>query len=662
MALHKSAIDSIDSLKNQIQVHLDVLPYLNSIDWSQQYQGNSSHSSERIDLLACLSEIDLAINRTQTSKGHQRLFSTHLDDLTWRCLISSALRIRAHLRQYAADDLERLNRLLRRQLINNSHPQPVSSISTRNLVDDGVPIVDTLDNQRQQSIQSESPGQPSSNQDGLTSIISQIPAANTGGFRGLFAGAYKDAVGKALTIVVGTGLSIFLVNLLVILTIAWRSARARRRAEQTRVHDSGAIPVGACVVIQQNGSFDQPMKKPNLKKSNLQQSCAGGFANGSLDGLQLNSLINCKQTNSEHRAKHLKFDLPNISNGIVDQELTLHTETLPERGHHGAEQQVCANESVFASSIEALDMNQHHHHHRQQQVYMADTSCAQAVIGDGTCESEVLLSAEPLLDDYYANLDERAEPVLLGEQLNIRQDPYGLPQHQNRSSLHWNLPDEPSPARQVDQCPVQNHRHRHHHHQFCGLNASPMTNQSQSTATTATTTSTNMSANLLHNHAHNHNHTYASHYGHHQMMNRSTIQRPIAPSHKSQLNRQQQQHPLYLDHSTASPSSSTTLSMTPIQLESLTAITGGVSNGQYQLEPIGMIYQASELSQLVNSTTHLPSDQQQQQQQHRHHHQEDFLADKMFLISSADSALPVSDAGEMSQSCLKDDHDNDFNH
>lgn len=613
---HIKTADSTNALRNQIEVHLDVLPYLNSLDWSQQTNQAGSHSSERIDLLACLSEIDSAINRTRSSKGHQRLFSTHLDDLAWRCLISSALRIRSHLRQYAADDLEHLNRLVRQQLINSSHSQPASSITTRNLVDDGIPIVDALDSQRQQSIQSES-GQSSSPTYGPTSVVSQIPVTN-GGITGFFAGAYKDAIGKALTIVVGTGLSIFLLNLLVILTITWRSARARRRAEQTRVHDTAAT----------EGVFSQPIKSTLKKK--LQHSCSeNGFINGSVDGLQMDSLIQSSRSNSEHRAKQLKFDLPNMTNNVAGQDSGFYT-CLANRNHHHTDhshQQSCGDELAMSSFADAHDLNHEHQVCLGEQT-SGELGCGQAEISNGIASAggaEVVLNVEPLLESYYGNLEQ-------GD-INVGQNPYEL--QANGSSLNWDQTgEEPSPPYQISQCPGAQSKHHHHHH-YCGLSASPITNQSFSTNTT-TTTSTYEGADRLVQQQHHHRAT------NHRPLN----QRAAIPSGKSQLHRQQ--HALYLDHSTASPSSSTTLSMTPIQLESIAAMTSNKSNnGQYKLEPIGLIYQASELSQMSSfdpAKLHLSSPMQQQ---------EDFLTDKMFLISSPDSALPISEQ-QVAHSCTQE--------
>lgn len=600
---HFRASDLTSPLINQIQVHLDVLPYLNSLDWPQQYQigRNGSLSSERTELLACLSEIDSAISKTRSSTGHQRLFNTHLDDLTWRCLITSASSIRTHLRQYAADDLEPLNRLIRQQLIKDSHSQPASSITTRNLVDDGLPIMDSLDIQRQQGVQSETGiSSAATNADGSAQVVSQS-TGDTAGIRGFLAGAYKDALGKALTIVVGTGLSIFLLNLFVILTITCRSSRARRRAEQTRVHDLSTPGMAL------NG-FRQSIKKSTLKKSNLQQSPDSDFINNSIDGLQLTSLIQGKRDGSKNRAKHLKFNLPSVPMDNQSNQDSEFFTPITINNNHGTI--TCTSESVVSSLTEAHNLN------HQQQVFIenqapVDLGCNQAINSNrdmGAGECDILLRAGPLLDSYYGNF-EQTESIHDIYPDTVQQDTYDL--QANSSSSNWNQLKITCPQNQNNQYPIQNH---HHHH--CGLNASPITNQSFSTATTTTTTSNNLNGNRKM-----------------QINGTLTQQSANQASYKSKL--RQQKHALYLDHSTASPSSSTTLSMTPIQLESLAAIN---SAQQYQLEPIGLIYQASDLSQVTSfdpTQEHLSCGPQ-----------EGFLADNMFLISSPDSALPISDTAE----------------
>lgn len=115
--------------------------------------------------------------------------------------------------------------------------------------------------------------------------------------RGFFANAYKDALGKALTIVVGTGSLIFLLNLAIVLIIALRSARARRLAR--------ACPVDGQGLSSSPSSSSLPAKRPTLKKS----------INGS------------ERSDSARPGKQLTF-ASNVDQG-ADSELQL----APDSGH-----------------------------------------------------------------------------------------------------------------------------------------------------------------------------------------------------------------------------------------------------------------------------------------------------------------------------------------
>lgn len=79
------------------------------------------------------------------------------------------------------------------------------------------------------------------------------------GVRGFLAKAYRDAMGKALGVVVGTGLLIFLLNLVIVLVIAVRSSRSRRLAAERR----SSQPDQSSPVIP---SLAVPTKRSTLKK------------------------------------------------------------------------------------------------------------------------------------------------------------------------------------------------------------------------------------------------------------------------------------------------------------------------------------------------------------------------------------------------------------
>jgi hypothetical protein len=250
------------------------------------------------DLASCLLELNsiLAAGKkaptaASTSAGDPHIYENStlaraIEEST--CLLKAANKLRGRLRAGASDELDPLvSQFIHLVMLSNNHQhrrqqqqqqplimanksdsdagqqkqqQRISPMTTRNTVNQSESLyLDQLSSSSSSSSVVEPIGHHLERElaDGATNderrhglIASSgggaLPAATSSadGIRGFFAKTYKDAVGQALGIVVGTGLLIFLLNLVIVLVIAFRSRRNLRRtgrvAGQQSVQDSAA--------------------------------------------------------------------------------------------------------------------------------------------------------------------------------------------------------------------------------------------------------------------------------------------------------------------------------------------------------------------------------------------------------------------------------------
>lgn len=269
---------TLEFVKQRSSVSLDLLPYLKSVSetsfqranyTSQSARSNNNHQNatqrQTLEPLGewfnCLSDLNVAIGRWKESISNpsDSLAQVRLREEA-QCLASSELRLRLKVRRSAFDDLETLllnngssnarlspksNELLR--VLHEASSSKSVLVATRNLADGSAgssPLMESdlmeslsfgLDQPTLSSTNATSNSFMSiggSSQTSTTSTSGLVTSSNSStstGLRGFLAKAYKDAIGKALAMVVGTGLMIFMLNLIIVLVISIRSRQSRNR-------------------------------------------------------------------------------------------------------------------------------------------------------------------------------------------------------------------------------------------------------------------------------------------------------------------------------------------------------------------------------------------------------------------------------------------------
>lgn len=221
-----------------------------------------------------------------------------------RCLRSCLHRFRVQLRHLSADtfgsfvaldEASQTAQVVQREERRHS---PASNIATRNLLN-GSSTSDTTGGEY--VVPATSPANV------IPHSQSSAPRSNSGGFGGFLASAYKDAMGKALTIVFGTVLFIFLLNFVIVFFGAMRSARKSKRCQ---VHDNQN---GAAQTQMLDAAALDPEQHcdQQVRKSNLKHPIANGYVAHQLDQMQLTSNSSV-YTQSASTTKQLKFDLTGV--------------------------------------------------------------------------------------------------------------------------------------------------------------------------------------------------------------------------------------------------------------------------------------------------------------------------------------------------------------
>lgn len=496
-----------------MQIHLDLVPYLNSLSDNKTTEVSYSLVSDA-SLINCLNDIDSLLK----NKTNQRLNYNEIDDEV-KCLGQLAAKFRSHLRQYAADDLEPLTKLIQKhqQTHENQSVATSLSITTRNLLTNELLL-------EQQASHNQSAELADSNLVAYVSPrlenslakpvqLNSSTAELVHNLSSLLARAYKQAIGSPLIMVIGTGLSIIVLNLVIVIVISKRSGPAQTGARKGRgraVHDSSPNPMALLSTTQVG------QKRSAIKKTYNENS----------------SQVDCS-----NRIKQLKFDLSSIQSAntadTMQKILQGANNNDDDDDNDEAMFNCLASQSVFQmNDIEREDSN------------------------DG--------------------------------------------QNQVASSIMF---IEPTATLVADEMGATINCQHHQHSELC-----PM---SQQQALQSSSSSPPFASNS----------------------NRSTItdqRNSLCTAETSFAMQQQQQQQANRGHyhyaageangrlvqcnSTNSPNSSTTLSLTPIQLESLTisnsnGFVSPPSNSSYQLmEPIGLIYQTNDLL----SAPYVSLDKQQQ--------------------------------------------------
>lgn len=308
-------------IRDLMSIQLDLVPYLSLGSPTGQQHANSNRPqqvNEPLDLAICLNDIDSALKGLQLATGplQDQLAVARLHD-ECQCLANSTRRLRNQLRSSASYDLEPI---IRRQFGSSSAAAirqlaliGRSSMATRNLASqEGAPADPEAELGQSQLVQAAATGNGS-----LVAATGQgsaptsaKSATGAGTISGLLARAYKDAVGQALTVVIGTGLLIFLLNLLIVVVVL-RSARARRR-NRRNVHDcSSSLQPQEMDCVRANGfGLDNAAETHKPVPSELDDTKLVGQQNPNGAGLaQLASAFR-HQGASARANKSIKFDLP----------------------------------------------------------------------------------------------------------------------------------------------------------------------------------------------------------------------------------------------------------------------------------------------------------------------------------------------------------------
>lgn len=626
----------------QVRIKLDILPYLSLLNTFQNVYKNNTADLE--ELFLCLSDIDTAI-----SESRSNIISNVVDNYSTpiiidriqghlKCLTTSSLRFKNRVRQYGSDDLEPLIRHINSKLHrylegdnglhNGASSSSSSSITTRNLVDEG-PILNNLE-------QSDATSQlemevASSNGSSLIAYVSSNnnlrqdnnPNSSLGGFsfkksslgggmKGFLENTFKDPVGKTLTFVVGTGLSILLLNLIIVAIITLRSSRTRRAAAAAAAQSNASNDF---LSISQNGTgddlndgfeqtFETLSNNNNSKKSTLKKSRISDIESNKSQPF-LNSSFKSNQTTNLRSTKQLKFDLTGVPMRKNFQEDFISSNNDQTSNNKSSQRLSGADQMV-----QMVEFDHQNNNADQTECYPVkdNEQMMFETMMNNFDDAGILLSISPMLT--------KCNSSCMNEFL-MANDEQQQQQQQELSESELDNLQKLWPNQKVTNCneyfyqPCRNkdrqdmttyygsdsdnhfhpHNHNHHHHNQYNSTNSPITStQSNSTITTICPTNTTSSFNassMLVDQKRARDLPACSSSSQHQLNN--------YPCFHQQANYIQNQ-------STGSPGSSATLSVTPIpiQLESLALTTQQVSGKHlHQNSHLDSVYQVESQANFV---------------------------------------------------------------
>lgn len=496
---------------------MDLIPYLQQRQPSRaaaqiggpQQQGNKqSQRLEPIELVSCLNDIEFAlkslpistqqIGRPSPSPSNLSLSSLVRFNEEAQCLVNVTIHLRNQLRSISSLDLDLMVRRLNlvvasagqsRQLalIERSSSGPSASGSLVNTTN-GKAADDNDDNP-----DVDSTGSWQSPRTAPTTTSASSPGGSSTNWlsgKNLLARAYKDPVGQALSVIIGAGFFVFLINLLIVL-IVLRSAR-RNRQRNGRVNDSNESgePFG-----------EDPMKADEPMLSTICTSSANSMGvqladQQHLDNKQQHQLTSSFRTIQRAKisssssspscrpSKSIKFDLT----GTNEHQTLEETTSLMASNHR---LQVPPN----AYNVDSQDDE--------------DDSCGGFDLSQVNGSHRVALTADNRLVKLTTLNPNDLRLAANCDELMFQQQP--VCQHHLQNSL-----------------------------------ASPFGSQSTSSSATIKSNHQNQNQNQSHHHHHHHH----QHHQHHQLNNQMVFIQPDGSSN--------------LHSSIASPSSSTTLSTTPV--------------------------------------------------------------------------------------------------
>lgn len=584
------------NLTKQIRIQLDILPYLSLLETYSNISKNTTTDLQ--ELLSCLNDIDTAISESSSIQsnayGDNSITTGFQDHL--KCLSSSSSRFKNRIRQYGSDDLEPLIRHIKlqknRYLDNGHNGASSSSITTRNLVDEG-PILNNLE-------QSDAGSQlelelASSNGSSLIAYVSSNNLqdqtnTNSGlkrtsmGIKGFLANAYKDPIGKALTLVVGTGLLIFLLNLIIVAIITFRSSRRQQRSigqqDGNDRHFSCSQNHQQPTDVEVDNfvqSFEVNSKKSTLKKGSRRFEIEGDKSqsmNSSFKGNQQGN--SCLATHSSRGTKQLKFNLTGMA---------------IEKGFKEEEEEDCEfnnqynlNENINYQSADTMQMVEFRGHQdgnnngHSECHPVKDKHIMLETMSSDFNETGILLSISPMLTKYNSSC--------INEHLLINDEHQQQQENTERNEFYHQQYAEQRNGSFYYHNDEGNHLHLHH--QCNNSNNSPITStQSSSTMTTVCPTNTTNSFN---------NSSIDQKIRRDLSSCCSTgqsnhVNNKLSCFHQNQNHHYHHHHHHVQNQSSASPGSSATLSVTPIpiQLESFTLTQTGGLNHNFHLDSIYQI-------------------------------------------------------------------------
>lgn len=583
----------------QVELLLDVIPYMREIN--HEINQGKSHLA-RDNLLNCLAELDATFSNMMLSPDTHELLLDRIQKET-KCLKVSIAKFRGQLKQVAWDDLEPL--ISKVQLINKQRQQQEKQQQPQRQsqfdLQDQPPL--RSGNEAPQTSMDESTSSHNTSmvlvardnsqrvtaqRDGsrTSSMLSRLFGGQNGGenspgIRGFLAKAYKDAIGQALTIVVGTGLFIFILNLLIVVIITLRSRARSNRG----VGDSSATGGQESELV--NGEIlGQTMQPTAVIKSTLKKT--SGVRQSNNANMSPNPLPN------GHPSAYQNI---NDFNGSSDPQ-TNESDLTPRISISKS-----VNFDLDGTSSTALP----------QKRLQFDLTGVQN--GPNSRQAEQ--------DDMYDEFDRAKQQVVLLDVVNLNANVSSDGNESNQLIFETNQPTTMFlPEGVSNKSNDQQHEQNNHEHQYqnwssneqqiynCSVDLSPPFNStiSPSTSSNITIGGTMFSNGNDHNHNHHHQHynSLSQSQGYQATKQQTQRRAPI-----NFINR----HNTFHHHQHSSPGgstmTSTSHSMTPIQLESFAITTSGATSSEmsppglmmtqqqqqqlqlqdnYQLEPFGLIY------------------------------------------------------------------------
>lgn len=634
---------SDSDLIKQVRIKLDILPYLSLLNTFQNvvYKNNTTDLEE---LLLCLSDIDTGISESRVN-----IISNVVDHYSTpivmeriqghlKCLTSSSLRFKNRVRQYGSNDLEPLIRHINSKLHpylggdNRLHNGAASSpsITARNLVDEG-PILNNLEQADATSqlemevassngssliayVSSNNNLQQDNNPNSSMGSFSFKRSSIGGGMKGFFENAFKDPVGKTLTFVVGTGLSILLLNLIIVAIITVRSSRTRRAAAEAQSNANNDF-----LSISQNETgddindgFEQTFNTlNNNKKSTLKKSRISDIESNKSQPA-LNSSFKNNQTTNLRSIKQLKFDLTGVPMRKNFQEDFISSNN-DQKNNNKSSQRSSGGDQV----MQMVEFEHQSNNANQTECHPIkdDERMIFETMMNNFDDTGILLSISPMLTKcnsscmnelFMANNEQQQQEQSESEMENHQK--LWLNQKVTKCNEYFYQPCTNEEQQDITTYYGSNNDNQyhppppsHHHHQ-CNSTNSPITStQSNSTITTIcptnTTSSFNASSMLVD-------------------QKRARDLPTCSSSSQNQLNNFpcfHQQANYIQNQSTGSPGSSATLSVTPIpiQLESLALTTQQVGgNHLHQNSHLNSVYQIESQANFVPLLNNQTSKQQ----------------------------------------------------